>query len=130
LLRHATLVRNLPGIERRGLLCAKSKGRRPVVWLHTPAKSFWAALHAIKRHGRRAEAVLILLVDVPRAWLRKNRKGPWYSVATFLPTASGACSASPNWPAPAPPEQRNGAGKRHLSQPRHRRPQETHPCSD
>jgi hypothetical protein len=80
LLRHATLIRNLPGIERRGLLCGKSQGRLPVVWLQTPAKSFWATLHTIKRHGGRAEAVVILLVDVPRAWLRKNRKGLWYSV--------------------------------------------------
>jgi hypothetical protein len=45
LLRHATLIRNLPGIERRGLLCCKSQGRLPVVWLHTPAKSFWATRH-------------------------------------------------------------------------------------
>jgi hypothetical protein len=80
ILRHATLIRNLPGIERRGLLCSKSKGRRPVVWLHTPAKSFWATLHTLRRHGGRAEAVIILLVDVPRAWLRRNRKGLWYSV--------------------------------------------------
>jgi hypothetical protein len=80
ILRHATLIRNLPGIERRGLLCSKSKGKRPVVWLHTPAKSFWATLHTVRRHGGRAEAVIILLVDVPRAWLRRNRKGLWYSV--------------------------------------------------
>jgi hypothetical protein len=80
ILRHATLVRNLPGIERRGLLGRKSMGKRPVVWLHTPAKSFWATLHTVRRHGGRAEAVIILLVDVPRAWLRKNRKGLWYSV--------------------------------------------------
>jgi hypothetical protein len=80
LLRHATLIRNLPGIERRGLLCRKSKGKRAVVWLHTPAKSFWAALHTVRRHGGRVEAVVILLVDVPRAWLRRNRKGLWYGV--------------------------------------------------
>ena len=79
LLRHATLIRNLPGIERNGLLCSKSKGKLPVVWLHTPAKSFWGTLHTIKRHGGRAEAIVILLVDVPRAWLRRNRKGLWYS---------------------------------------------------
>ncbi len=80
LLRHATLIRNLPGIERRGLLCSKSRGRRPVVWLHSPAKSFWAALHTVRRHGGRVEAVVVPLVDVPRAWLRKSRKGLWYSV--------------------------------------------------
>jgi hypothetical protein len=80
LLRHATLVRFLPGIERRGLLCCKSRGKRLVVWLHSPAKSFWAALHTVRRHGGRVEAVVILLVDVPRAWLRRNRKGLWYSV--------------------------------------------------
>jgi hypothetical protein len=85
LLRHATLIRNLPGIERRGLLCSKSQGRRPVVWLHTPAKSFWATLHTVKRHGGRAEAVIIMVVDVPRVWLRKSRKGLWYSVRDIPP---------------------------------------------
>jgi hypothetical protein len=103
LLRHATPLRNLPGIERRGLLCSKSKGRLAVVWLHTPAKSFWATLHTIKRHGGRAEAVLILLVDVPRAWLRKNRKGLWYCTRDVSPDRirrvlsfaelAGACAA-------------------------------------
>ncbi len=85
LVRHATLIRNLPGIERRGLLTSKSQGKLPVVWLHTPAKSFWATLHTVKRHGGRAEAVIILVVDVPRAWLRKNRKGLWYSVRDIPP---------------------------------------------
>jgi hypothetical protein len=80
LLRHATLIRNLPGIERRGLLCSKSQGKRPVVWFHTPGKSTWALLHTIRRHGGRAEAVITLLVDLPRAWLRRNRSGLWYSV--------------------------------------------------
>jgi hypothetical protein len=80
ILRHATLIRNLPGIERRGLMCSKSQGKRPVVWLHSAGKSFWATLHTIRRHGGRAEAVVILLVDVPRAWLRRNCKGLWYSV--------------------------------------------------
>jgi hypothetical protein len=85
LLRHATLLRNLPSIERRGLLCCKSRGRLPVVWLHTPGKSTWALLHTIRRHGGRAEAVITLLVDVPRAWLRKSRAGLWYSVRDVPP---------------------------------------------
>jgi hypothetical protein len=48
--------------------------------LHVPAQSFRATLHTIKRHDGRAEAVVILLVDAPREWLRKNRKGLGYSV--------------------------------------------------
>jgi hypothetical protein len=80
LLRHATLARHINAILQRGLLCSKSKGRLPVVWLHAAAKSYWAALHTVKRHGGRVEAVVVLLMDVPRAWLRKSRKGLWYSV--------------------------------------------------
>jgi hypothetical protein len=67
-------------IERRGLLCGKSMGKRPVVWLPSPAQSFRAALHTVRRHGGRVEAVVILLVGVPRAWLWKSRKGLWSSV--------------------------------------------------
>jgi hypothetical protein len=59
-------------------LCSKSKGRRPVVWLHTAAKSSWAVLHTIRRHGARAEEVVILEVSVPRRWLRRSRKRLWY----------------------------------------------------
>jgi hypothetical protein len=42
------------------------------------ARSWWAVLHVIRRHGGRVEAVLTLLVDVPRSWLRRSRKGLWY----------------------------------------------------
>ena len=51
LLRHATPLRNLPSIQRHGLLCSKSKGRLKAVWLATEGKSSWAALHIVKRHG-------------------------------------------------------------------------------
>ena len=77
LLRHATPRRNLPGIMRQGLLCSKSKGRLKVVWLHAPSKSAWATLHVVRRHGGRVEGVVILEVDVPRGWLRRNRKRLW-----------------------------------------------------
>src|SRR5262249_42886625 len=78
LLRHATPLRNLPGIQRRGLLCAKSQGKLQVVWLHAPTETSWAILHTVKRHGGRVEGVLILEVNVPRRWLRRSRKGLWY----------------------------------------------------
>jgi hypothetical protein len=53
LLRHATLIRNLPGIERRGLLCGKSQGQLPVVWLHTPDSPFGP--HCTPSSGTAAE---------------------------------------------------------------------------
>src|SRR5207248_10586336 len=78
LLRHATLIRNLASIMRHGLLCLKSQGRLKVVWLHAPAKTWWAAYHTVGRHGGRIEAVVTLEVDVPRSCLRRSRKGLWY----------------------------------------------------
>ena len=79
LLRHATPRRNLPSIKRAGLLTAKSQGRMPAVWLHSPARSAWATLHVVKRHGGRVENTVILELDVPRSWLRRSRKGIWFT---------------------------------------------------
>jgi hypothetical protein len=77
-LRHATLVKNLPGILRAGLLCSKSQGKRPVVWVVAPANTLWAAVHVVRRHGGRIEQVAILEIDVPRSWLRRSKRGLWY----------------------------------------------------
>ena len=78
LLRHATPLRNLRSIQRAGLLCSRSQGRLPVVWLHSPALSRWAGLHTVERHGGRVQDVAIVEVHVPRGWLRRSRKGLWY----------------------------------------------------
>ena len=78
LLRHATPARNLPGIIKAGLLTSKSRGKLPVVWVCCRVKTAWAALHTIRRHGGRAENVVILEVDVPRRWLRRSKRGLWY----------------------------------------------------
>ena len=85
LLRHATPARNVASILRHGLLCAKSQGRRKVVWLHAPAKSWWALIHTVERHGGRVEHVAVLEVELLRSWLRKSRKGLWYSVRDIPP---------------------------------------------
>jgi hypothetical protein len=87
LLRHATPVRNLPRIIQDGLLCAESQGRLKVVWLHSAAKSWWALAHTVKRHGGRIERVAVIELTVPRSWLRKNRKGLWYSVRDIPPAS-------------------------------------------
>ena len=78
LLRHATPARNLASILRLGLLCSYSKGKRPVVWACSPARSSWAVLHVIRLHGGRVESTVVLEVDVPRSWLRRSRKGLWF----------------------------------------------------
>jgi len=49
------------------------------VWLATKEKSSWAAMHVAWRHGARIEAVVTLEVEVPRSWLRRSRKGLWYT---------------------------------------------------
>jgi hypothetical protein len=84
-LRHATLVRNLIPIIDDGLLCSKAKGKRKVIWLHSPAKSSWAVIHTVKRHGGRIEDVVVLEVEVPRKWLWKSRRGLWYCTRDIPP---------------------------------------------
>src|SRR5262245_54847293 len=85
LLRHATPRRRLERILRSGLLCSKSLGRLKAVWLHAPGKTAWALLHTVRRHGGRIEDVVVLEIDVPRSWLRKSRRGLWYSVKDIPP---------------------------------------------
>jgi hypothetical protein len=86
LLRHATPARNLNSILRAGLLCSKSQGKLPVVWLCSPCKSFWALLHTLKRHGGRAESTVIIEVSVPRRWLRRSaRKRLWCCARDIRP---------------------------------------------
>ena len=85
LLRHCTLARNLPAILKAGLLCRKSQGRLSVVWLHAPAKSAWAAIHTVRRHGGRIEQTAVLEIQVPRRWLRKSKPGLWYAVRDIPP---------------------------------------------
>ena len=84
-LRHATLAKNLPSIMKAGLLTGRSQGRLPVVWLCSPAKSSWAVLHTVRRHGGKVEGVVIIEADVPRSWLRRSRKGLWYTPRDILP---------------------------------------------
>ena len=86
ILRHATPARNLASVLRLGLLCSYSKGKRPVVWACSPARSSWAVLHVIRRHGGRVESTVVLELDVPRSWLRRSaRKRVWYSPRDIPP---------------------------------------------
>jgi hypothetical protein len=43
------------------------------------ARTAWAALHVVRRHGGRVEQVVVLEVNVPRSWLWRTRNaGLWY----------------------------------------------------
>jgi hypothetical protein len=42
-------------------------------------------LHVVKRHGGKVEDVVILEVEVPRRWLRRNRRGLWFSKRDIPP---------------------------------------------
>jgi hypothetical protein len=97
LVQHATPARNLAGILRAGLLCSKSRGT-PAVWFHPAARSAWAVLHTVRRHGGRIESVVILEVDVPRRWLRKAKGSCGIAPRTCRLTASAAPSRSPSSP--------------------------------
>jgi hypothetical protein len=85
-LRHATFRRNLESIRARGLLAALARGKLKAVWLHSSARSAWAACHVVRRHGGRIEDVVILEVRVPRASLRRSaRAGLWYTTGDIPP---------------------------------------------
>jgi hypothetical protein len=48
-IRHATRSKNLLPILDDGILCEKAKGKRKVVWLHSPSKSSWAVSIAVRK---------------------------------------------------------------------------------
>jgi hypothetical protein len=86
--RHATLARYLPSILKAGLLCSKSRGRKPAVWMCAKSQTAWACLHTIRRHGGRAQEVVVLEVRVSRSWLKRHGGGAkalWYSVRDIAP---------------------------------------------
>ena len=78
LLRHATPARNVNNILKAGLLAARNQGKLAAVWVCSPARSWWAILHTIGRHGGRVESTVVLELDIPRSWLRRNRKGLYF----------------------------------------------------
>jgi hypothetical protein len=84
-----------------GLLCSKSQGKVPVVWLGSAARTLRAAAHVVRRHGGCIEQVVVLEVTVPRAWLRRSKKGLWYGPRDVPPgrirgvIAFGELSRSP-----------------------------------
>ena len=82
-LYHATPTRNRASIQRRGLLTAMSRGKLPVVWLHSASRREWAIAHTKQRHG--TNEVIIFSVNAARKSLRRAGIGLWYSTVDVEP---------------------------------------------
>src|SRR5579884_3672246 len=73
ILWHATPDVRVRSILRAGLLPALSRCAREEVWLCCGSRRAWALAHTQERHG--VEAVALVRVTVPRAWLVRRRRG-------------------------------------------------------
>jgi hypothetical protein len=84
-LNHATFRGNLSSILKRGLLKAKSTGRRLAVWFVTAVNAPWAALDVAARHEGSIRSVVVLEVEIPRYWLRRHGGKGLYYVPRDIP---------------------------------------------
>lgn len=93
LYRHATIRHHLPSILAEGLDPAHATGRQPLVWLYTPARTPWAVLHVMHRHGVALEDVVLLDVQVPRHWLQRAERGLWTCGQVIAPARLRVCES-------------------------------------
>jgi hypothetical protein len=72
---------------------AKSMLQRPSLrWLSLAAKvahfstaTDRAVIHTVRRHGGPVQDVVVLELSIPRSWLRRSRRGLWYSTRDIPP---------------------------------------------
>ena len=82
---HASPAKNLRSIFSTGIQHTLAKGKRKLVWLHEARKRTWAVAHVAARHGTAAKQVAVIEVHVPRADLRRARKGVYTIARTIRP---------------------------------------------
>lgn len=77
---HATPGKNIRSILRQGLKVGRAKCVKKSIWLVASRMHGEAIRHAAKRHREHPTRIVVLEIDVPRAWLRKGRKrGYWHT---------------------------------------------------
>lgn len=76
---HVTTVWNVNGIQARGLLTSKSRGRRKAVWFCTKAKVEWAIVHVMQTHFADLYSVVVLPIKAPAGAKKSGRPGLWYT---------------------------------------------------
>lgn len=77
-LLHATMIKNLASIKKRGLLPGKAVRNRKAVWLASESEEQWAVKHCVQNRACSPDEVCIIRVEVPVSWIRGFRYGLWY----------------------------------------------------
>jgi hypothetical protein len=85
ILYHATLASNETSIGTDGVSTAYSESAVPSVWGCEASMKWWAVLHCLKRHGGKAEDVVVLEIDTGDLPVHRFRGGLWYSLHTWEP---------------------------------------------
>jgi hypothetical protein len=62
-----------------------ARGKLKVVWFHTKGRTAWAVPHVAERHHVEASNVAVLTLELPRAMLRRNRRGLWTCARVVSP---------------------------------------------
>lgn len=84
---HATDVRNLASIQKRGLDPARATRRRKAVWLAPETEHRWAVQHCLTNRGLDLDRVVVLTVRVPADWVKGHRHGLFYCARRIPPAA-------------------------------------------
>ena len=74
-LYHTTPRKNLTSILQSGITPTMSKGKAPIVWLHTLTRTGWAYAHLSKHHE--CFDFITFEVEISRSQLTRRRRGIW-----------------------------------------------------
>lgn len=85
-LYHTTNIQVLDAILQEGINPSKSQGKRPLIWLHTKSKIYWAILHVQKKRKVSLDEVVIIEVTISKKHLKRAWKGIWTSPLLVGPT--------------------------------------------
>ena len=80
-LYHATTAERAAQIKEQGLLISKADPTAKIkgCWMASQSNRAWGVVHTIRKHHAPLEEVVVLEVNVPRAWLKRFRTGLWYA---------------------------------------------------
>lgn len=83
---HVTDKLNLDSIMEVGLDPELATQKRKAVWAVSPGNEEWAIVHTLTKKRARGRSIsdhVVIEIDVPRAWLRRHKRGVWYCYKTI-----------------------------------------------